>query len=103
MASKVRDALTGDKEALSFIGLDEMPSLKILRWKKTPGYMDLSSSFGAAGEMTLAGRHMGDRSLESVCTLTLSFLEALQRKYHSKEKPYKFHIDGSDVSHTLLN
>ena len=83
MASKVRDALTGDKEALSFIGLDEMPSLKISHWKKTPGYMDLSSSFGAAGEMTLAGRHMGDRSVESVCTLTLSFLEALQRKYHS--------------------
>ena len=36
-------------------------------------------------------------------TLTLSFLEALQRKYHSKEKPYKFHIDGADVSHTLLS
>ena len=80
-----------------------MPSLKISRWKKTPGYSDLSASFGAAVEMAQAGRYMGDRSLESVCTLTLSFLEALRRKYHSKEKPYKFHIDGVDVSHTLLS
>ena len=103
VASKVRDALTGDEEALSLIGLEKMPSLKISRWKKTPGYSDLSASFGAAVEMAQAGRYMGDRSLESVCTLTLSFLEALQRKYHSKEKPYKFHIDGADVSHTLLS
>ena len=103
VTSKVRDALTGDEEALSLIGLEEMPSLKISRWKKTPGYTDLSASFGAAVEMGQAGRYMGDRSLESVCTLTLSFLEALQRKYHSKEKPYKFHIDGADVSHTLLS
>ena len=66
VASKVGDAIAGDEEALSFIGLDEMPSLKISRWKKPPGYMDLSSSCGAAGEMGLAGRYMGDKSLERV-------------------------------------
>ena len=100
MARKVRDASTGDEEALSLIGLEEMPSLKISRWKNTPGYTDLSASFGPAVEMAQAGRYIGDRSLESVCTLTLSFV---QRKYHLKEKPYKFHIDGADVSHTLLS
>lgn len=33
----------------------------------------------------------------------LSFLEVFQRKYHSTEKPYKFHIDGADISHKLLS
>lgn len=103
VAGKVRDAIAGDEEALSFIGLDETPSLKISRWKKPPGYMDLSSSCGAAGEMGMAGRYIGDKSLERVCTLTLTFLEAFQHKFHSKEKAFNFQIDGSDVSHTLLS
>ena len=38
-----------------------------------------------------------------MCTLTLTFLEALQQKCHSKEKPFQFQIDDSDVSHTLLS
>ena len=102
-AGKVQDASNGDEEALSVIGLEEMPSLKISRWKKTPGYLDLGSSFGAAGEMAMAGRYISDKSLETVSTLTLSFLDVFQQKYQSKEKPHKFDIDGAGISNTVLS
>ena len=94
-------ARQGDHVSLETLNLTRLPTLKISKLEKVPGYMSLHVDFKRASEIASFGRYSLDSTLRIINGLGMSVFEYLVRKDYPDSKKVNSQVDGQDVSSTL--